>query len=909
MNNKKKKLSIIAIISLILLLFAFSTTAYSAISSTVKITGNAYAKIESNIRITNFSINSTSNGVSNYEEFSKNTIQTEVILQANSYISYNLEITNYGNIDMGILDITGLPENINYEIENYTLKDKICDDTGKCNNHAKKTYILKLYTTSASFQGIVNLHFDFRPFYKITYVNFLKTYKSEFIAGDHFFIDLANENPTLVSVIGDSSPYYKYDDGILEINNAESDIEIKALSGTFTYDYTGEYQTFIAPSTGIYKIELWGAQGNNETNEGTKGGNGAYTSGEIELQQGQKLYIYVGQKGISKGNDTTFNNGTGSSGGWNGGGSTDIRIVEGAWNSSNSINSRIMVAAGGGTGSNSGVVGAAGGLIGYPGGATTGGTQTSFCPIQHSFYTSPSFGIANGGCTGGNGYYPGTASACSSGSAGGSSFISGHNGCVAIESSISTTPRNDSNGSKCADGTTDITCSYHYSNFIFKNTMMIDGAGYKWTTEKQDTMVGMPTFDGNGTMIGNESNGFAKITIKNPNNEHKITYNGITGSYQQKIKTGQTLTINFSSNAPSQIIVLAENEEHKNYTYANGILTVNNVVSDLIISTYPYTYRVNYTGQSHQYIVPVTGTYKIELWGASGGDDMLQGIVYENTSGLGGYTSGTITLEKNTNLYIYVGGRGGQPVLRGNTPGGYNGGGSASHDADDESSGGGGGATDIRLIAGEWNNELSLKSRIMVAGGGASDRVWRPNNGESQLAKYVSPYCSGGGLKGYTIVSTSSPGTQTTGYAFGIGESGLTASSDTSDGGSDSGLPGAGGGYYGGTSGDTNYYDIAAGGSSFISGHNGCVAIESYSSLTPRKDSSGNSCTDGTTDIMCSYHYSNYKFINTVMIDGAGYNWTTSVGDYIGMPTFDGTSTMKGNTSNGYAKISLLQTN
>ncbi len=41
---------------------------------------------------------------------------------------------------------------------------------------------------------------------------------------------------------------------------------------------------------------------------------------------------------------------------------------------------------------------------------------------------------------------------------------------------------------------------------------MIDGEGYNWTTEKGSN-TGMPTHDGTSTMIGNEGNGYAKITL------------------------------------------------------------------------------------------------------------------------------------------------------------------------------------------------------------------------------------------------------------------------------------------------------------------------------------------------------------------------------------------------------------
>lgn len=62
----------------------------------------------------------------------------------------------------------------------------------------------------------------------------------------------------------------------------------------YLFSYIGDKQEFIAPKTGYYQFECWGAKGGSYS---AVGGNGAYTSGNIYLEKGQKLYVYVGQAG------------------------------------------------------------------------------------------------------------------------------------------------------------------------------------------------------------------------------------------------------------------------------------------------------------------------------------------------------------------------------------------------------------------------------------------------------------------------------------------------------------------------------------------------------------------------------------------------------------------------------------
>ncbi len=290
------------------------------------------------------------------------------------------------------------------------------------------------------------------------------------------------------------------------------------------------------------------------------------------------------------------------------------------------------------------------------------------------------------------------------------------------------------------------------------------------------------------------------------------------------------------------------------------------VVSTKTIST-AQIYRYNYidniaeTGESYAFVSPATGTYKIELWGAQGGN-LATGVESYLTGGNGGYSVGNILLHKDDVLYIYVGENG---IANGNVT--FNGGGaSAAYDGNCAS---GGGATDVRLDNGNWDEFNSLKSRIMVAGGGAG--------GERHYVAGV-----GGGLKSTSSYDDNNIATQATGYKFGVGMNGIGGTN----------YSGSGGGYYGGKS-TLKVMHGSAGGSGFISGYKGCVAIKQESTVDNIQPL--DNCTDGTEDVTCSYHYSGKIFTEPNMIAGNAE-----------MPNHEGTGVMIGNEGNGYAKITPI---
>lgn len=290
-----------------------------------------------------------------------------------------------------------------------------------------------------------------------------------------------------------------------------------------------------------------------------------------------------------------------------------------------------------------------------------------------------------------------------------------------------------------------------------------------------------------------------------------------------------------------------------------------------------FSSEYDYTGTVQEFKAYFPGQYRVQLWGAQGGS------YNETEGGKGAYTDGTITLAKGDILYVYVGG-----TTTDRNPG-YNGGGRGGTTGDGYNTGGGG-ATDVRLLSGDgaWDDEASLKSRIMVAAGGS---------GVSCYSGCVSGG-AGGSLYGYQGSSTGSGaahelatgGTQIS-AGYGINASGPISgfgfSTQTGEYGS-----GGGGGYWGGGSGGATSRRVSsgAGGSSFISGQRGCVAISSSESLDPIEG-----CGSINIDYECSVHYSGKVFTNNEMIDGED-----------NMPNYEGTGLILGNSGNGHAKITFM---
>ena len=260
-------------------------------------------------------------------------------------------------------------------------------------------------------------------------------------------------------------------------------------------------------------------------------------------------------------------------------------------------------------------------------------------------------------------------------------------------------------------------------------------------------------------------------------------------------------------------IPLGWNQSSTATTSVWDVDTARNVTTNetwyAITTDFPTISNFPFTGLPQTVTIPA-GTWRLETWGAQGGNGRAIG-------GRGGYAAGTITLLEATDLIINVGGQGSSTnVMAPNAvviPGGFNGGGNGFGGGNrNDHSGSGGGATDIRIT----NN--SLFARAIVAGGGAG--------GTGALSLALDTAGIGGGAMGIDggaaslgAISPGRGGTQIAGGAAGVGGTAVAVNSAVSF------LPTAGTFGQGGNSGwftsSTFFYGGGGGGGGWFGGGGG----------------------------------------------------------------------------------------
>ena len=198
----------------------------------------AEIRINSDVRVTAFSFSTSSgSGISTYEQYDISSLFTDINLpNSDSSVTYKVTVTNYGNVDMGVYEFSGLPSNLTYELKDYKLQDKLCDSNGNCSLGANKTFYLTIkyadngYNYSNTVYSL-NISIDFRKFCTVIYKNISGTsYPSDVIHGGTLVVDFSDFSPSTLSIDlnGEtiSSSLYSYVNNVLTIENVTGDIII-----------------------------------------------------------------------------------------------------------------------------------------------------------------------------------------------------------------------------------------------------------------------------------------------------------------------------------------------------------------------------------------------------------------------------------------------------------------------------------------------------------------------------------------------------------------------------------------------------------------------------------------------------------------------------------------------------------
>lgn len=240
-SKQTNKIATIIFIELLFLSIGFSS--FSTNLNIDNITANV--RVEEKIRITNVNQKQTlSNATIINLNYNKDHIFSEVLLpRIDSRITYEIEVTNIGNLEMGILNIEGLPENLEYHLEDYTLKDRICNENNECKLGIKKKISITIgYKEALYNENNTTYHLDikllFRPFYKITYQNLQNTNNlpTTILKDDTLLLDL-NENE-IVNILVEMDGQRLIEDEdftltnkVLTLFNITGDVHIRHLNG------------------------------------------------------------------------------------------------------------------------------------------------------------------------------------------------------------------------------------------------------------------------------------------------------------------------------------------------------------------------------------------------------------------------------------------------------------------------------------------------------------------------------------------------------------------------------------------------------------------------------------------------------------------------------------------------------
>ena len=294
-NIKFNKIKLAVISSYLILIFVICISiGFSAFSNQLKIEDiGASVRVKDDIRITSVNLSEAYNeAYSTSLNYNKTNINgTAILPNENSYIDYEVKITNLGKVEMGIKEITLNNDNLDYELVDYNLEDKICvleEEALNCNLGIEKQIIVRVkwkdgsYDSSNTENNFV-LDFNFQNYQNVYIENTIKESivdcPSEVINGGDLTFQYTGEKLDVRIYMGSKRvKNYTYENGVVTIKNVTEPVYIKYISynienGSFetptinsSYSYTSSEKVLSWNTTSISnQIEV--AKINNSVSE------------------------------------------------------------------------------------------------------------------------------------------------------------------------------------------------------------------------------------------------------------------------------------------------------------------------------------------------------------------------------------------------------------------------------------------------------------------------------------------------------------------------------------------------------------------------------------------------------------------------------------------------------------------
>ena len=246
-NIKFKKIKLAVISSYIILIFVICISiGFSAFSNQLKFEDiGASVRVKADIRITSVNLSKAYNeAYSTSLNYNKTNINgTAILPNENSYIDYEVKITNLGKVEMGIKEITLNNDNLDYELVDYNLEEKICvleEETLNCNLGIEKQIIVRIkwkdgsYDSSNTENNFV-LDFNFQNYQNVYIENTIKESivdcPSEVINGGDLTFQYTGEKLDVRIYMGSKRVNnYTYENGVVTIKNVTEPVYIKYIS-------------------------------------------------------------------------------------------------------------------------------------------------------------------------------------------------------------------------------------------------------------------------------------------------------------------------------------------------------------------------------------------------------------------------------------------------------------------------------------------------------------------------------------------------------------------------------------------------------------------------------------------------------------------------------------------------------